>query len=101
MGNHKATAQQWQTVEDWATCRGSVFDICLLELRSRVEALEAQAQQQQSAPTPPGLVEQVRQAMDTASVEQEPRAAIRAVAEWLRQEGYGAVGEWLQESAAQ
>jgi hypothetical protein len=80
MGNHIATAEQWATVGGWPTaeCR------CLLELRARVEALEAHAQQQQPAPRPTGLVEQVRQAIEAASIEQEPRAAIRAVAAWLR-----------------
>lgn len=99
MGNHTATAKEWAEIERFHQTLPS--HSALMEMRSRVEALEAQAQPRQPAPEPPGLVEQVRQAIDSASVEQEPRAAIRAVAEWLRQEGYGAVGEWLREEAAQ
>jgi hypothetical protein len=82
MGNHKATPRQWQVVEDGP--RSAVCET-ILELRSRVEALEAQAQPPQPSTTPPqGLVEQVRLAIETSSIEQEPRAAIRAVAAWLR-----------------
>jgi hypothetical protein len=89
MSNHKATAEQWAHVERCGSSNVIPWDTaaCLLELRSRVEALEAQAQPlpPQPATTPPqGLVEQVRLAIETSSIEQEPRAAIRAVAAWLR-----------------
>ena len=40
---HKATADQWEKVEYWAKSpeSGGAIDSCILELRDRIEALEA------------------------------------------------------------
>jgi hypothetical protein len=47
MNNHKATPEQWKKVEESAApsavVTGGSTDSCILELRARVEALEAQA----------------------------------------------------------
>jgi hypothetical protein len=68
-----------------------VTDRFLVELLDRIHDLEAnskpspnpgQIRSLQAQPT--GLVESVRHAIDSTSVVQEPRAAIRAVAAWLR-----------------
>jgi hypothetical protein len=86
MGIHKATAGAWRNIRNGAA-EGLSVDQCLMELCHRIGALELQAQPQpQPQPTTPpqGLVEQVRLAIETSSIEQEPRAAIRAVAAWLR-----------------
>jgi len=42
MTDYKATPEQWADVEDWAA-NGGVSHACLLELRARVETLEAAA----------------------------------------------------------
>jgi hypothetical protein len=101
---HYCSAVDWHVVRARAT-NGRLVDRCLLELRSRVEALEAQAQPlpPQPATTPPqGLVEQVRLAIETSSIEQEPRAAIRAVAAWLRDHrGLGVSAFELEQEAGQ
>jgi hypothetical protein len=38
---HRATPEQWARVGRWAAEDGSSSDSCLIELRSRIEALEA------------------------------------------------------------
>ncbi|MEY2643642.1 MAG: hypothetical protein RLZZ611_291 [Cyanobacteriota bacterium] len=125
---HRATPELWASVERWAVDGLSDSDSCILELRARVEALEANATcphvvssddgtsycrlAEQQAPRPltwleqeaeqmaaakpapqepaPAwpLVEAVRQAIlmhgDGLTFSDEARAAIRAVAEWLR-----------------
>jgi hypothetical protein len=114
---HRATAEQWADIEQW----GGTLTACLLELRSRLEALEAGAtcphivssdegtsycrlaEQQAAASAPPepmpagSLVERVGHAIASADEDcladrllpfdswlPEARAAILAVAEWLR-----------------
>jgi len=42
MNNYKATSEQWEKVKEWSSEQSST-DACLLELRARMEALEAQA----------------------------------------------------------
>jgi len=42
MNNHKATPKQWAVIEKWCSEMSST-DSCILELRSRIEQLEAQA----------------------------------------------------------
>jgi len=44
MTKYKATAEQWDSVEMYA--EDNVYDACLLELRSRVEALEKRCEVQ-------------------------------------------------------
>jgi hypothetical protein len=46
MTDHKATPEQWAQLETWAAI-GAEYSACVLELRARVEALEANAK-----PTP-------------------------------------------------
>jgi len=41
VNNHKATPQQWDKIEEWCSEMSST-DSCILELRARVMALEAQ-----------------------------------------------------------
>lgn len=83
-----ATPEQWAETEQWAK-HGDNSDACLLELRARVEALEAN-----SKPTPnPGqiggsLVERVQDAIHDVEFphgDDEARAAIREVALWLNE----------------
>ncbi len=118
MSEHKATPEQWEVVGlcqeegkiPWATAT------CLLELRARVEALEAQVSGLQSChnttadhlldimamvrgtasaeakPAPAGsLVERLRDAVYKQSgrdpTSGEMCAAIREVAAWLREAG--------------
>lgn len=105
---HRATAEQWADVESWAAEGLSCYS-SILELRSRLEALEASATcphvvssdegtsycalAEQQAATPPkpapagSLVKTVHIAISTAMGHgpSEARAAIRAVAEWLRE----------------
>jgi hypothetical protein len=113
--SHRATPEQWEHVQisagmkqqiPWATAD------CILELRSRIEALEAQQRREDKLdrlitldaadPTPDaastevrpvaGLVERVALVLDSSCPQDEYviadcRAAIRAVAAWLRSVG--------------
>lgn len=87
--SYRATPEQWAQVEqfDEECC----YAACLLELRYRIEQIEAAAnlrQQDEDAeramePAPAGgLVERVADALD-GGTESQARAAILAVAEWL------------------
>jgi hypothetical protein len=84
---HRATPEQWESIERWA--EDNVYDACFLELRSRIEALEAAQQKVRSGPESP-LVERVAdaiaaQATSAGIVNDRPaRAAILEVAAWLR-----------------
>ena len=96
--HHRATPEQWAKQESWAANNND--SSCILELRARVEALEAAAigrhdeSAERAEPDPAAsLVERVRQAQGCGN-ERDARAAIREVAEWLRSEypkheGYG------------
>ena len=95
MTDYKATPEQWAQCEDWV--KSSVVgasDACILELRARVEELEAAQQKVRSGPESP-LVERVAdaiaaQATSAGIVNDRPaRAAILEVAAWLREKGYG------------
>lgn len=111
---HRATAEQWQRVEAIAllTTSGPSVPAAVLELRSRIEALEAQLVRGQDAvqvavqvpvPAPTSsLVERVADALYNVprDSEIEARAAIRAVAAWLRDTQGWAVAPALLESAA-
>ena len=104
--DYKATRELWAHIE---SCADNPQDIAtlLLELRSRVEALEeaendrrfeaAKALIDKPASAPAGsLVARVLSAMahapDGFGYEQEARAAIREVAAWLREQGTPASG---------
>ena len=109
---YKATPEQWAEVGAFASATRD----CILELRARVEALEAQASNYPAIPdssTPPpvagGLVERVAAAIhpdrcaDPNLYLHESRAAIHEVAKWLREQGTPASG-WamrLEQEAAQ
>jgi hypothetical protein len=91
MTEHKATPEQWTQVENWAH---SPSFSCLLELRARVEALEAAAKPVESnAPaSSDSLMEEVVDAITDASAaygtaDEPARAAILAVADWFEQQG--------------
>jgi hypothetical protein len=107
---HRATPEHWEHVQisagmkqqiPWATAD------CILELRSRIEALEAT----QHAPTtadarPGGLVERVVEALadefqPSGTWHDEARAAIREVAAWLDTKGQHGCSLWLREEADQ
>jgi hypothetical protein len=88
-GQHRATPEQWDGHKRWAAIDPD--SSCLLELRARIEALEATQRAAASAEAQPGgLVEGVVKAIhpnicaDPNLYLHEARAAIRAVAAWLR-----------------
>jgi hypothetical protein len=89
---HRATPEQWKYIERYAY--DYTYDACILELRARIEALEAAQQKIRSGPESP-LVERVAdaiaaQATSAGIVNDRPaRAAILEVAAWLREKGYG------------
>ncbi len=103
---HRATPEDWEYIRLRAEDGVGLLN-CILELRARVEALEARRPTvqelcqrvealeapQHTTPTPEarpaGLVERVAEAMqpgtfDWSAYEDEARAAIREVAKWLR-----------------
>jgi hypothetical protein len=94
---HRATPEQWEYQERWASDDDDAS--CILELRCRVEALERQSATPElraaSAEVRPtvkdsltgagGLVERVAMAANCYPHE-NACAAIRAVAAWLRDE---------------
>jgi hypothetical protein len=89
---YRLTPAQWEAIELYAEDNG--YDACLLELRARIEALEAAQPKVRSGPESP-LVERVAdaiaaQATSAGIVNDRPaRAAILEVAAWLREKGYG------------
>jgi hypothetical protein len=89
---HKATPEQWETIERYADTSDPYS--CFLELRARIEALEATQQKIRSAPESP-LVERVAdaiaaQATSAGIVNDRPaRAAILEVAAWLKEQHDG------------
>jgi len=94
MTDYKATPEQWAQVEAWMAIE-SEYSACILELRARIEALEANSE---SSPNPcqigSSLAKRVNFAIYTEYARSkgvgylEARAAIREVAAWLR-EKYG------------
>jgi len=108
MTNHKATPEQWALLEELSAPE---YDSTILELRTRVEALEAA----NSKPTPNpsqirrSLVDRVALAIsgieyglerdeEAVNWASEARAAILEVAAWMRENdcGYNAV-RWLEQ----
>ena len=91
---HRATPEQWADCEKFGS---SCYDSsCILELRDRVVALEAAANNRQhgkaaerAEPDPAAsLVDRVANAIYEATsldIEDEARAAIREVAAWLNE----------------
>ena len=105
-----ATPDQWAYQEHWAVEDSNAA--CLLELRARVEALEAaeQASAPASAEARPApassLVERVASAIDNAPYDEdlhqwdEARAAIREIAAALLQAEHRSASNWLLKEAA-
>ena len=110
MTDYKATPEDWELQSQWASDCADAR--CLLELRARVEALEAN-----SKPTPndrqirSSLVERVAETLHAVTGAEpgeppelwkpEARAAIREVAAWLGEQGTPAT-DWgirLQQEA--
>ncbi len=88
---HRAKPEVWAAVERWGKNDLDTLN-CFLELRSRVEALEAAAKPVESnAPeSSEPLKERVANAIyssATGGVREEARAAILAVAGWFEQQG--------------
>jgi hypothetical protein len=101
MTPHKATPEQWAQLIDRAVDHVFFVSSCLLELRDRIEALEAAANRRAilgSSPAPDdGLVELVVDAItDSAAAygtaDEPARAAILAVAEWLNKKAEAHLG---------
>jgi len=107
---YKATPECWEWQEEWASKEVPDEDSsCFLELRARVEALEAQVNRipetihcaiedmptvADPAPVTGGLNERVKLAIYSVSLDgaEEARAAILEVAKWLREQGTPASG---------
>jgi hypothetical protein len=105
---HRATPEQWETIEQWA--EDSIYSACFIELRARIEALEAAQPPQDKLdrlialdaddgdpivmPSSPSgsLIDRVAQALYDAPNTLEggwhtgARAAILEVAAWFRAE---------------
>jgi hypothetical protein len=114
MSDYRATPDQWEKVLGWSEDRDvsvSCDAACILELRARVEALEAKSKPgfmnlsvtTATVPTPKSpcsdsLVGRVREAILTNSdgddYADEARAAIREVAIWLEEE-FGPQIDWI------
>ena len=102
MTKHKATPEQWAADRyDWAHADTEALDgnsafRCIMELRSRVEALEAAQRPTETVKeslTVPAdsLVERVADAISINTnwvACEQARAAILAVADWLDQKDY-------------
>jgi hypothetical protein len=103
---HKATPDDWAQQEDWV--KRSVYSdsSCIIELRDRVEALEAAKQPplftaeevalivaptvKESLTDPAGsLVERVQAVCDDTALGHEARAAILEVAAWMSKHPFG------------
>ena len=107
MTPHKATPEQWKATEKYAHAAiGCYSDSCILELRDRIEALEAATNRRailgSSPPPAGGLVELVGAAIFhqfeiNAGNEAEARAAVQAVAKWFDAIGYGATASILRQ----
>jgi hypothetical protein len=110
---HKATPDEWAQQEDWANRSAFSDSSCIIELRARIEALEAAQQARVFAvedvapivvPSSPAgsLVERVQQSIDDHPFGEEAHAAILEVAAWLKEEGYSTLqAEALAQEANQ
>ena len=105
MTDYKATPAQWQQIENSQVFNGS-FQACVLELRSRVEALEASTKAtSNSDQIRSSLVERVVEVLDEHHVvgaldeswHQQARAAIDEIAKWLTEHAGGTRAAWLLE----
>jgi hypothetical protein len=108
---HRSTPDEWAQQEDWANRRVFSDSSCIIELRGRIEALEA-AQRVRSGPESP-LVERVAdaiaaQATSAGIVNDRPaRAAILEVAsailDWWDSDEVARTGweaaKWLEQES--
>ena len=102
MTNYKATPAQWDDIEQWAKSGSHAStDHCVLELLSRVIALEkAQKQTPNLEEVRSSLVERVQKAIDNqyqTSNYLEAIAAICEIIEWLHEEMWPEVAEELKQ----
>ena len=94
--DYLASPELWAAAEKWGANTMDMAN-CLLELRARVEALEAAQQKIRSGPASP-LVERVADAIAAEATsagivnDRPARAAILQVALWLREQGTPALG---------
>ncbi len=100
MTDYKATPEIWAWIESFADDSRDIAT-AILELRARVEALEANAKPTSNLnQIRSSLVKRVQQAINAEYEESlgtgcmEARAAIREVAAWLKEEGFG--GPWAR-----
>ena len=103
MTDYKATPKQWTQTEQWAAMGGGQ-EACILELRARVEVLEANAKPTSNdRRIKSSLVHQVAVAIDPSICpnpdlySDQARAAIREVAAWLAENAGGTRAAWLLE----
>ena len=105
---HRATPEQWASIDDPEN--PFAYEVCILELRDRIAALEANQFRDATemvAPSAPAdsLVERVASICASASDDEpevwkpEARAAIREVAAWLDTKGQHGCSLWLREEA--
>jgi hypothetical protein len=99
MTDIKATPEQWAQQEEYAKQVQDCDTTCLLELRARVEALEASFQPTSNdREIRSSLLERVQSAIydvDYPNGTDEARAAIREVNAWLRERAGGTRASWL------
>jgi hypothetical protein len=116
MSDYRATPEQWEQVQAWSEDRDVSVGCdaaCILELRARIEALEARNKPEfmelsittATVPAPKSsdgdsLVRRVQHAIyveyarSKSAGQPEARAAIREVATWLEEE-FGPQIDWI------
>jgi hypothetical protein len=98
MTDYKATPEQWALCKEFSTTSYGTSYACLLELRAKVEALEANRPEKPDSSDPAGsLVERLVDALANtfgSDWKEEARAAIREVAAWL-DENTGGDAAWM------
>ncbi len=94
--SHTATPEQWAILQDWARALTAPTENCVLELRARVEALEANSKPSPNFPQiGSSLAKRVQHAIYIEYARSkgvgcpEARSAIREVAAWLREQQDG------------
>lgn len=108
MNNYKATPEHWRRVGVGGEEDISLY-ACVLELRARVEILEATQHAHidrvsaKPAPVAGGLVERVAHVIGMGGYggdwSPEARAAILEVARWLREHGWADAPIWFEREA--
>ena len=94
---HRAAPELWAAVEKWGANTMDTAN-CFLELRARIEALEAAQQKIRSAPESP-LVESVADAIAAEATsagivnDRPARAAILEISKWLVAQSNSVTGQ--------